>query len=113
MRLRAPIVAAIESTGSDEMNERYLYGSRPAAVTAAGGVSGVLLRGVNGGFTFRVYRKPGEFTDYEIRHDELSVMIDGGELAAFYEVGEERVLDHSPQVLGLERAEGNARQWQP
>ena len=50
---------------------------------------------------FRVYRDREHFTDHEIRHDDLSITIDADALAAFYKVGERRILDHSPQVLGL------------
>ena len=65
----------------------------------------MLIRARDGTMMFRVYHDDESFTDYEIRHDDLSVMIDKDALAAFYKVCEERILDHSPQVLGLERIE--------
>lgn len=70
----------------------------------AAGTKGVVLRTHDGRSLFRVYRNPDDFTDYEIRHDELSVTIDADELASFYKVGGDRLLDHSPQALGQLRA---------
>lgn len=54
---------------------------------------------------FRVYRDSHEFTDYEIRHDELAVTIDPDELATFYRIDGRDALDHSPEVLGLKRSD--------
>lgn len=81
---------------------KYMYGGVAAEVESAAGVKGVLIR-AHDCMTFRVYHDRERFTDYEIRHDDLSVTIDRDALAAFYKVGEERILDHSPKVLGLER----------
>lgn len=64
------------------------------------GAKGVLIRTAGGATVFRVYDGRAGFTDYEIRHDELSVTIDADELAAFYKVGERDILDHDPRVLG-------------
>lgn len=88
------------------MSGKYLYGKMPADVTPADGVKGVLIRALNGALMFRVYRDRERFTDYEIRHDDLNVTIDKDALATFYKVGENYVLDHSPQVLGLNKIEG-------
>lgn len=97
------------------MSEKYLYGEVPAEVTPAAGVRGVLIRALNGAMMFRVYHDHDRerFTDYEIRHDDLSVMINEDALAAFYKAcpraggdGEHDILDHSPRVLGLKRIEG-------
>lgn len=85
------------------MNHTYLYGGAPAQVTSAAGAKGVIIRTFDGAITFRVYHDRDRFTDYEIRHDELSVTIDADELAAFYRVGGHDVLDHDPQVLGLRK----------
>ena len=85
------------------MNKKYLYGSVPAEVDSAAGVQGMIIRSFDGSFMFRVYRDPEHFTDYEIRHDDLSVTIDADALAAFYKVGEHNILDHSPPVLGLKK----------
>ena len=85
------------------MNNKYLYGSVPAEVDSAAGVQGMIIRSFDGSFMFRVYRDSEHFTDYEIRHDDLSVTIDADALAAFYKVGEHNILDHSPTVLGLKK----------
>ena len=91
------------------MNDKYLYGETPAAVTSAAGVKGVIIRTLDGALMFRVYHDTKRFTDYEIRHDDLSVTIDADALAAFYKVGERCILDHSPQVLGLKALAGRNR----
>lgn len=88
------------------MTHKYLYGTQPAEVESAAGVSGILIRTMGGEMMFRVYHDHERFTDYEIRHDDLSVTIDKDALAAFYAVGERAVLDHSPEVLGLRKVEG-------
>ena len=51
---------------------------------------------------FRVYEESGEFTDYDVCHDELAVTLDKDEMASLYRTGDQRWLDHSPQVLGLD-----------
>lgn len=83
------------------MKRRYLYGNDKADVTPANGVKGVLIRDIDGEMIFRVYHGKTEFTDYEIRHDDLVVSIVKDELAAFYAVSGRCILDHSPEVLGL------------
>lgn len=88
------------------MNDTYLYGSMPASVEPAAGVKGIIIRTLDGTLLFRVYHDRERFTDYEIRHDDLSVTIDADALAAFYKVGEHDILDHSPEVLGLRKIEG-------
>jgi len=87
------------------MNDKYLYGDAPAEVKSAAGVKGVIIRTLDGAMLFRVYHDGGHFTDYEIKHDDLSVTIDADALASFYKVGERDILDHSPQVLGLKKVE--------
>lgn len=89
-----------------KVTDRFLYGGLPAEVRSAAGMKGVLIRTAGGATVFRVYDGPERFTDYELRHDDLSVTIDADELAAFYKVGERDILDHSPQVLGLRKIEG-------
>lgn len=89
-----------------KVTDRFLYGELPAEARSAAGVKGVMIRTVNGATMFRVYDGRGCFTDYELRHDDLSVTIDADELAAFYKVGERDILDHDPQVLGLRKIEG-------
>lgn len=93
------------------MSEKYRYGNKVAEVSDAGGVRGFLLRsGVDLSFFFRVYREDGEFTDYEIRHHDLEVTIAPDALAAFYKIGDRLILDHSPEVLGLEKQQDKKRQ---
>ena len=79
------------------------YGQSTATVQDASGVTGVLCRSAeNGRHFFRVYGEDGGFQDYDVRHDDLPITIAADSLASFYSVGEERVLDHSPDVLGLD-----------
>ena len=86
-------------------DQQYLYGNQPAEVLPAAGIKGILIRSPDGAMAFRVYHDHENFTDYNIRHDDLGVTIDEDELAAFYKIGEDNILDHSPQVLGLEKIE--------
>ena|SRR5690606_33766326 len=81
--------------------QKVLYGNCTATVRTAGGVRGVLCKSANGDFFFRVYAQDHSFTDYELRHDDLEATIAPDELASFYHVGDERILDHDPGVLGL------------
>ncbi len=71
--------------------------------TSANGVKGILCRTISPEkFFFRVYQGDGNFDDYRILHDDLSITIDD-ELASFYEdKNGEKFLNHSPQVLGWE-----------
>lgn len=80
----------------------FLYGEQAACVSDASGVEGVLLRSVSGAYFFRVYHADHSFTDYELRHDDLAVTISGDALAAFYELTDSNILDHRPEVLGLQ-----------
>ena len=82
----------------------YLYGNEPAEVKSANGVTGVLIRTLGGAMVFRIYHDNERLTDYEIRHDDLSVTIDSDAMASFYRVGELDILDHSPEVLGLKKS---------
>ena len=85
------------------MNERIvLYGGRETAVTDAGGVEGMLLRSMDGSYFFRIYHADKTFADYRLRHNDLSITIEEDELASFYLLEDENILDHSPEVLGLE-----------
>lgn len=79
------------------------YGLATAEATSAAGVHGVLCRSCDGSYFFRVYAPDGSFVDYDLRHDDLPVTIAPDALASFYRVGESNILDHSPEVLGLER----------
>lgn len=87
--------------------QKCRYGGKTAEVESAAGVKGMIIRSFDGNLTFRVYHGPGcqDFTDYAIRHDDLEVTIAEDELAAFYTIGEDNILDHTPEVLGLEKQE--------
>ncbi len=80
---------------------KFLYGKQNATVVDAGGVTGMLLRGLDGAYFFRVYHDDKAFTDYEMRHHDLSVTISKDALASFYQLKGSNILDHSPEVLGL------------
>jgi hypothetical protein len=88
-------------------NSTYMYGGTPVRMRSAAGVKGGLVRTVDSQILFRLYHDAERFTDYEIRHPDLSVTIDETELAAFYTGEKGNLLDHSPEVLGLERV----REW--
>nr|WP_141657384.1 hypothetical protein [Thiocapsa sp. KS1] len=88
------------------MFKKYIYGGRVSDVASAGGVQGFLIRSGTE-LLFRVYRDDGSFTDYDIYHDDLSITIDSDALASFYSDGENHILDHSPDVFGLEKAKEN------
>ena len=81
------------------------YGTSSAIVSPAAGVTGFVLKRADGSFFFRVYSSSEEFTDYDIRHDDLEVTISPDALASFYRIGDGRLLDHSPEVLGLESSQ--------
>lgn len=92
------------------MSNEYIYGGKPAKVKSAAGTSGVLIKAADGGFVFRVYHGNGTFTDYDIRHDDLSITIDPDELASFYQIGDRFILNHTPQVSALKRISEQGRQ---
>lgn len=90
------------------MIRKYKYGGKVSTAVSASGKNGVLIRSL-GTFFFRVYHADHTFTDYEIRHDDLSVTIDQDSLAAFYTDGQRHVLDHAPEVFGLEPVDDSSR----
>jgi hypothetical protein len=73
-------------------------------VGPADGVRACLLRGVGPEITLRVYHDVAKqrFTDYDIWHDDLWVTIAPDAMAGFYKIGKRDVVDHAPQVLGLD-----------
>lgn len=77
------------------------YGTTIADVRPASGVSGMLCRSFDGSVFVRVTHADGSFTDYDFRHDDLSITIDADSFASFYHCGDDHFLDHSPEVLGL------------
>ena len=71
---------------------------------SANGVNGMLCRSAaDGGYFLRVYAADHTFTDYALKHDDLSVTIANDAMASFYRIGDEHILDHSPAVLGREK----------
>jgi hypothetical protein len=87
---------------SDGATARVQYGTKAALARSANGSTGMLCKSaVDGGYFFRVYGADRTFVDYELRHDDLEVTISPQALASFYEIDDTRILDHSPQVLGL------------
>ena len=80
--------------------------SREMKVTSANGVVGCLLNPyhTDGKWMFRVYE--GEnFTDYELRHSDLSVTITDAD-ASFYDHGDgTHRLDHNSATLGIQENE--------
>ena len=82
------------------------YGGKDAEVRSANGTRGVLCKSViDGSYLFRVYEANWSFTDYLLRHSDLEVTISPNAMASFYRIGEDHVLDHSPEVLGLQHDE--------
>ena len=79
-------------------------GEMAGQISDASGVSGMLIKSFDNNFVFRVTTEDGSHKDFKIRHDDLSITIDADELAAFYEFEDgSAVLDHSPEVLGLDK----------
>ena len=64
----------------EKMTDKYIYGGRVSEVQDASRVSGTLIKILDGtrDFAFRVYHGDGEFTDYDLNHDDLAVTIDKG-----------------------------------
>ena len=60
------------------------YGKSAATVCTAAGVTGFLLKQMDGTFFFRTYTSADEFMDYDIRHDDLEVTISVDALASIY-----------------------------
>lgn len=82
-------------------------------VKNAAGVEGILISDMDGRYYLRVYRKdingdhipdgdgPTSFDDYLLVHNDLSVIIDPDDEAAFYEYPSgKKYLDHAPATLG-------------
>ena len=51
---------------------------------------------------FRVYNKDKSFIDYNIFHNDLQIVIEDFD-AYFYSDGENNILDHSPETLGIKK----------
>jgi len=91
------------------MTQKVRYGKRMATVQPAAGLRGVLCRSIDGDYFFRVTDGKGRFSDYQLRHSDLTVTIAADEEAALYRIGSDGVLDHAPETLGLERVGGRSR----
>ena len=87
-----------------QMKKSYKYGKSIASISQADGISGILIRGIEGKYCFRVRVQDDEFIDYDLRHFDLSITIHDSD-AAFYKIGDRHVLDHAPETLGLKVAE--------
>lgn len=85
--------------------KKYQYGNETAFAAPAAGVSGMLLKDIEGCYFFRIYHSDNTFTDYELRHDDLSVTINEDALANLYCLNGRNILDHSPEVLDLKDRE--------
>lgn len=95
-------IASAQFTKAAPAVSQVQYGGASATARPADGARGTLCRSaVDGLYFFRVYGADGSFTDFGVRHDHLAVTIAPSAMASFYERGEERILDHSPAVLGL------------
>ena len=95
-----PPVGLLLCSGKEMTKVEYATGGLLAKAKSAAGVKGVLIRTPDNVMVLRVYHDLNRFTDYEIKHDDLSVTIDADALAVFYKVEGQDVLDHSPGVLG-------------
>ena len=74
-------------------------------IKSAKGLKGCLIyiHGANK-YMFRVYRKDKSFEDYELLHNDLSITITDAD-SALYDYGKKKILDHSPETLGIEKNE--------
>jgi hypothetical protein len=75
-------------------------------ICPAGGTTGFICRNaIDGKPFFRVYEADGIFIDYRLGHDDLEVTITHETQASFYRSENVDLLDHSPEVLGLNERE--------
>ena len=82
---------------------RKLPGRTDTEVRPADGTTGFICKdAIDRKPFFRIYESDGTFTDYDLHHDDLEVTITHEALASFYKSKDRHVLDHSPQVLGLD-----------
>ena len=68
---------------------------------SAKGLRGHLIDQFDGTYCFRVYDADHNFTDYELRHCDMTVIIDD-EDACLYDDEHGTRLDHAPATLGKE-----------
>jgi hypothetical protein len=99
---QAPCMALTRPHARTSKMRKVKYGKRIATARSAAGASGVPCMSFDGRYFFRVYRSRHRFTDYYLRHSDLAVTISPDDEASFYRIGDDYVLDHSPETLGLE-----------
>ena len=68
----------------------------------AKGLRGHIIDSFDGSYYFRVYDKDHNFTDYDLRHCDLTVIIDDDD-AVLYDDELGQRLDHAPSTLGREK----------
>ncbi len=90
----------LKKLGLLERMKVQLPNGKVAKVTSATGMRGVLCMGADGKVFFRQYGADGSFEDYDLCHTDLSVVIEDEATLYEFEDGS-KILDHSPQVLGL------------
>ena len=67
---------------------------------SAKGLRGHIIDSFDGNYYFRVYDADHNFTDYDLRHCDLAVVIDDDD-AFLYEDEFSASLDHAPATLGI------------
>lgn len=70
-------------------------------IKSATGVTGFILDTIDG-CVFRVYNRDGEFTDYDLRHNDLEVTIVDEDAVLYTDNRGRSTLDYSPNTLGIE-----------
>jgi hypothetical protein len=68
------------------------------------GNKGFLIRDLNGEMGFRIYddNDKAKFSDYEIRHYDLKIIIDDQDAYFYKSEGDgDGFIDYSPQTLGI------------
>jgi hypothetical protein len=69
---------------------------------SAKGLRGHIIDSFDGTYFFRVYDADHNFADYDLRHCDLTVIIDD-EDAFLYEDDARATLDHAPATLGKDK----------
>ena len=67
---------------------------------SAKGLRGHIIDTFDGNYYFRVYDADHNFTDYDLRHCDLAVIIDDDD-AFLYEDEFDASLNHAPATLGI------------
>jgi hypothetical protein len=83
--------------------KQVVYAKQIATEAPADDVTGVLCCSLGNEYFFRIYHEDKTFTDYDLRHDDMTITIAANELASFYRFENAGgVLDHSSDVVRLE-----------